>query len=141
LSTFHLNLNKACSFVCAAAPHRPERASMAAIPKQNGNGHINGNGSADSTTPLPELPVELWRHPNPTSTPMWRFIQHVNAKYGFQINDYAELYRWSIADVGSFWEEVWHFGGILASQSFEKVRSEEKNIAARSLLIIPRHCI
>lgn len=66
---------------------------------------------------------ELWRHPDPTSTPLWKFVQHVNSKYGLDLKDYPAVYRWSIDNVAEFWEEAWHFVGIRASKSFDKVRT------------------
>jgi hypothetical protein len=71
-------------------------------------------------------PEELWRHPDPTSTPMWRFLQHINQKYGLQLAGYPDLYKWSVEDVALFWEEVWHFVGIKASKSFDKVRMNKR---------------
>ncbi|TID02635.1 Malonamoyl-CoA synthetase vrtB [Colletotrichum higginsianum] len=64
---------------------------------------------------------ELWRHPDPTSTPMWAFLLRVNSKYGLELADYPGLYKWSIENVAEFWEEVWHFVGITASKPFDKV--------------------
>uniref|UniRef100_A0A8H7N4U5 AMP-dependent synthetase/ligase domain-containing protein n=1 Tax=Bionectria ochroleuca TaxID=29856 RepID=A0A8H7N4U5_BIOOC len=55
---------------------------------------------------------ELWRHTDPASTAMWRFIQSVNAKHNLNISDYKGLYRWSIDNVALFWEECWNFVGI-----------------------------
>lgn len=75
------------------------------------------NGHLDPVS----APVELWRHPNPTATEMWKFLEHVNSKYGLQISDYPSLHKWSIGNVGSFWEEVWHFTGIKSSQPFKEV--------------------
>ncbi|GJC96080.1 acetoacetate-CoA ligase [Colletotrichum higginsianum] len=63
---------------------------------------------------------ELWRHPDPTSTPMWAFLLRVNSKYGLELADYPGLYKWSIENVAEFWEEVWHFVGITASKPFDK---------------------
>jgi acetoacetyl-CoA synthetase len=57
---------------------------------------------------------ELWRHPHPASTPMWRFLQYVNEKHGLQLDDYAGLYKWSVDQVGPFWESCWEFVGIQA---------------------------
>lgn len=65
--------------------------------------------------------VELWRHSDPTSTQMYRFLQHVKTKYQLDINDYPGLYKWSIENVGEFWEEVWHFCNIKASRSYGQV--------------------
>ena len=66
---------------------------------------------------------ELWRHPDPTSTPMWQFLQGVNKKHGLQFQNYRDLYKWSVDDVALFWEEVWHFVGVNASIPFDQVRS------------------
>lgn len=61
---------------------------------------------------LVKMAEELWRHSNPASTAMWRFIQTVNAKHNLSISDYKGLYRWSIDNVALFWEECWDFVGI-----------------------------
>ena len=60
---------------------------------------------------------ELWRHPDPTSTPMWQFIQRVNEKHALELADYQGLYKWSIENVAQFWEECWDFVGIEASNA------------------------
>ncbi|KXH63108.1 acetoacetate-CoA ligase [Colletotrichum salicis] len=65
---------------------------------------------------------ELWRHPDPASTPMWAFLLQVNQKYGLELADYPGLYKWSVENVAEFWEEVWHSVGITASKPFDKVR-------------------
>lgn len=57
---------------------------------------------------------ELWRHPDPTGTPMWRFLQRVNEKYALKLEDYQGLYKWSVDNVGLFWEECWDFVGVQA---------------------------
>ncbi|KAG7139222.1 Malonamoyl-CoA synthetase vrtB like protein [Verticillium longisporum] len=79
---------------------------------------VNGHSSAEvSSAPT----RELWRHPDPTSTPLWAFTRRVNEKYGRQLNDYPAVYQWSIDNVAAFWEEVWHFSGVKASKSFDEV--------------------
>lgn len=80
--------------------------------------------SIDKLAPAAAAPTEnevLWRHPDPKSTPMWKFIQHVNKKYGLRLDDYPTLYKWSIEEVSTFWDEVWQFVGITASKPFDKV--------------------
>lgn len=64
---------------------------------------------------------ELWKHPDPTSTPLWQFQGRVNEKYGLQLSDYPSLYKWSVENVADFWEQVWHFVGIRASTPFDEV--------------------
>ncbi|KAK3357292.1 acetoacetate-CoA ligase-like protein [Lasiosphaeria hispida] len=65
--------------------------------------------------------TELWRHGDPESTQMWKFLQRVNDKHGLQLSDYSTLYRWSVDNVAPFWEEVWDFAGVRASRRFDKV--------------------
>ncbi|KAF3354883.1 hypothetical protein VdG1_04539 [Verticillium dahliae VDG1] len=79
---------------------------------------VNGHSSAEASSALTR---ELWRHPDPTSTPLWAFTRRVNEKYDLQLNDYPAVYQWSIDNVAAFWEEVWHFSGVKASKSFDEV--------------------
>ncbi|KAI0976409.1 acetoacetate-CoA ligase-like protein [Xylaria arbuscula] len=67
------------------------------------------------------IPTELWRHPDPHSTPMYAFLNHMRDKYRLDINDYPGLYKWSTQNVPEFWGEVWHFCGIRASRSYSQV--------------------
>jgi len=64
----------------------------------------------------------LWTPENPRSTVMWQFMERVNSKYGLELKDYQDLYKWSIDNIGPFWEEVWLFSEIKASRPFDKVR-------------------
>ncbi|KAI1868060.1 uncharacterized protein JN550_006548 [Neoarthrinium moseri] len=66
-------------------------------------------------------PLELWRHPDPESTHMYKFLQHVKTKYSLDIDDYPGLYKWSIENVAAFWEDVWRFCGIQASKPYTEV--------------------
>ncbi|PQE15684.1 acetoacetyl- synthase protein [Rutstroemia sp. NJR-2017a BBW] len=72
--------------------------------------HVNGS-----------VGTELWRHPNPTTTRMWKFMQTVNEHNGLNLQTYEELYQWSIKNIASFWEETWDFTGITASKKWNKV--------------------
>lgn len=52
---------------------------------------------------------------------MYKFLQHVKAKYRLDIDDYPGLYKWSIENVAAFWEGVWRFCGIKASKPYTEV--------------------
>ncbi|PNY28173.1 Acetoacetyl-CoA synthetase [Tolypocladium capitatum] len=71
---------------------------------------INGHPASD----------ELWRHPDPASTPMWQFLQRVNKEHDLTLDGYPGLFKWSIDNVSPFWEEVWDFVGIVASKKADK---------------------
>ena len=71
--------------------------------------------------PPPKL---LWEHKDPSSTKTFAFRKHVETKFNVTFKDYEQLRQWSITNVSKFWEEVWHFTGIKASNAFTKVISE-----------------
>lgn len=52
---------------------------------------------------------------------MTRFISFVNQKWGQEINNFADLYQWSVINRPDFWESMWEFGGIIASRGYDTV--------------------
>ncbi|KAI0512766.1 acetoacetate-CoA ligase [Xylaria bambusicola] len=75
--------------------------------------------------------AELWRHPDPQSTSMYSFLDHVRNKYKLEIDDYPGLYKWSTQNPSEFWGEVWHFCGIKASQPYSQVLPADAPIFPR----------
>jgi acetoacetyl-CoA synthetase len=51
------------------------------------------------------------------------FIRHVQDRWKPPISDYVSLYRWSIDKPELFWEAVWEFCGVIASQPWDRVVS------------------
>ncbi|KAI0543789.1 acetoacetate-CoA ligase-like protein [Xylaria curta] len=76
-------------------------------------------------------PTELWRHPDPQSTPMYAFLNHVKTKYQLTIDDYPGLYKWSTENPSDFWGEVWQFCGIRASKPYSQVLPPDAAIFPR----------
>jgi acetoacetyl-CoA synthetase len=52
---------------------------------------------------------------------MHRFMQFVNARSGAQLQDYSQLYRWSIEQIPEFWAALWDFAEIKASRPYTRV--------------------
>jgi len=50
-----------------------------------------------------------------------RFIGMVNARHHLKLDSYADLYQWSVEGIPDFWAAIWDFGGIIASQTPDKV--------------------
>ncbi len=50
-----------------------------------------------------------------------RFIEFINKKYNQNISTGKKLYDWSIEKIEDFWDAMWKFSGIIASQPYEKV--------------------
>ncbi|KAI1326010.1 acetoacetate-CoA ligase-like protein [Xylariaceae sp. FL0255] len=76
-------------------------------------------------------PTELWRHPDPTSTPMYAFLQRVRNKYHLDIQDYPGLLKWSTQSISDFWGEVWEQTGIKASKPYSQVLPADAAIFPR----------
>jgi acetoacetyl-CoA synthetase len=64
--------------------------------------------------------LSLWEHPAPESTRIHLFKENVNRKFDVKLNDYKDLYGWSIRNPARFWEEVWIFTSIRASVPFHE---------------------
>ena len=64
---------------------------------------------------------KLWTHSHPTSTRIYEFKTGIEKKYSQTFTSYEELRQWSISNINQFWEEVWVFTGIKASEPFLKV--------------------
>ena len=75
---------------------------------------------------------ELWRPPSTEDTLMHRFKRIICEKYQVHLEDYSQLYEWSIKDTAHFWEEVWLFTGVKASQPFEKVATNTCSTAVET---------
>ncbi|KAK4696520.1 acetoacetyl-CoA synthetase, partial [Lecanoromycetidae sp. Uapishka_2] len=73
----------------------------------------------------------LWKHKDPNSTRTHAFRRHIQSKYNVTFKDYEELRQWSIANINSFWEEVWHFTGVKASKPFTKAVDEHASMFSR----------
>lgn len=75
----------------------------------------------------------LWRHTDPTSTRAFQFKSLIETKYNVTLQEYEDLRLWSIAKIGKFWEEVWHFTGVRASCSFTNAIDENAAMFPRPM--------
>ncbi|KAL8698644.1 MAG: hypothetical protein Q9224_001763, partial [Gallowayella concinna] len=67
----------------------------------------------------------LWQHKDPKATRMYEFKRLVEEKHSIQLPDYNSLYQWSIQNPSAFWEHVWHFTGIVASNPFSEALAKK----------------
>jgi acetoacetyl-CoA synthetase len=49
------------------------------------------------------------------------FIEFVNKEYGLKLKEGKDLYKWSVEKIPDFWDAMWKFSGIRASQPYDKV--------------------
>ncbi|MCW8126523.1 acetoacetate--CoA ligase [Microbulbifer halophilus] len=54
------------------------------------------------------------------ATQMDQFRRLVNERFALELADYAELYQWSVDRREDFWNTLWDFGEVIASQRGER---------------------
>ena len=66
------------------------------------------------------------------SSNLHQFIRQVNDAHKLSLNDYSDLYEWSIEQTEDFWSELWDFAGVIADKKSETVlENPEKMPGAR----------
>ncbi|KAL1921442.1 uncharacterized protein VTP21DRAFT_11158 [Calcarisporiella thermophila] len=73
---------------------------------------------------IPLNPPKLWEPSSPDATNMRRFMDRVNEKHNLHLENYNQLFDWSVSNLSAFWSEVWTFTGIKYSVPYSKVIDE-----------------
>ena len=75
-------------------------------------------GSAEPTPP----PV-LWRCPPErlAGSPLAEYMRWLEREHGVRFEDYNELWRWSVAELETFWESIWRFFDVRCSRPYDRV--------------------
>ncbi|KAJ3074420.1 hypothetical protein HDU98_011297 [Podochytrium sp. JEL0797] len=61
----------------------------------------------------------LWKASAPSS--MTAFREYVNSTRNVNLANYEDLWNWSVTETEKFWESVWYFTEMVASEPFDKV--------------------
>ena len=61
-------------------------------------------------------------------TNLIEFQKILNNKYKLKIDNYIDLYNWSINNLEKFWKEVWIYSKIIHSKPPSKIIKKDKNI-------------
>lgn len=69
----------------------------------------------------------LWEPLDIESTNLSCFIREINRKYALSINNYSDLYKWSIDNKKIFWQEIWHLMAVINSSYYEEIYREDTN--------------
>nr|WP_245604132.1 acetoacetate--CoA ligase [Patulibacter minatonensis] len=73
-----------------------------------------------SDQPVPDV---LWR-PTPDAVEraaVTAFARHVERTHGLDLPDYDALWRWSTAELETFWKAIWDWYGVTSSTPYEQV--------------------
>lgn len=59
------------------------------------------------------------------------FIDQIAQKYGASLNDYDDIWQWSVDNNDKFWSEVWDFCGIIGDKGERIIENENKMPGAK----------
>ncbi|PNJ81958.1 acetoacetyl-CoA synthetase isoform X2 [Pongo pygmaeus] len=71
----------------------------------------------------------MWEPDSKKNTQMDRFRAAVGAACGLALENYDDLYHWSVESYSDFWAEFWKFSGIVFSRVYDEVVDTSKGIA------------
>lgn len=71
----------------------------------------------------------MWEPDSKKNTQMDRFRAAVGAACGLALENYDDLYHWSVESYSDFWAEFWKFSGIVFSRAYDEVVDTSKGIA------------
>ncbi len=64
----------------------------------------------------------LWQPVDIEQTPVEKFRLFVNERHGLSLQSFADLHAWSVAEMDSFWVDLWDFSEVRAQTRGERVR-------------------
>ncbi|XP_042524891.1 acetoacetyl-CoA synthetase [Dipodomys spectabilis] len=71
----------------------------------------------------------MWEPDSKKNTQMDRFRAAAAAACGLALENYDDLYHWSVESYSDFWAEFWKFSGIVYSRMYDEVVDTSKGIA------------
>lgn len=71
----------------------------------------------------------MWEPDSKRSTQMDRFRAVARAACGLALENYNDLYHWSVESYPDFWAEFWKFSGLVFSRMYDEVVDTSKGIA------------
>lgn len=71
----------------------------------------------------------MWEPDSKRSTQMDRFRAVARAACGLALENYNDLYNWSVESYPDFWAEFWKFSGLVFSRTYDEVVDTSKGIA------------
>ncbi|XP_032732389.1 acetoacetyl-CoA synthetase isoform X2 [Lontra canadensis] len=71
----------------------------------------------------------MWEPDSKKNTQMDRFRAVAGAASGLALENYDDLYHWSVESYPDFWAEFWKFSGIVFSRMYDEVVDTSKGIA------------
>lgn len=71
----------------------------------------------------------LWYPDSKRDTQMDKFRIQVNKDFGLNLENYQDLYEWSVDNYPEFWTHVWNFCGVVCSKPYDEVVDASQRIS------------
>ena len=55
---------------------------------------------------------------------LYKYKTWLKNNYGLQLNDYDELWQWSVTHIEDFWKSIWDYFGVISHQPYSSVLIE-----------------
>ena len=62
------------------------------------------------------------------SSNLYAFMTGINEQFGTNFSEYTALHEWSINNIPAFWEAMWKYADIIASQPYDQVLDNPKKM-------------
>ncbi|WP_129358488.1 MULTISPECIES: acetoacetate--CoA ligase [Micrococcaceae] len=62
---------------------------------------------------------------------MYDFARWAEKKHSIKVPDYVSLHRWSVDNLEEFWQDIWDYFGVVATQTAEEVLTTREMPGAR----------
>ena len=59
---------------------------------------------------------------------MNQFRLFVNNKYAIELENYSDLYNWSVNEITNFWEAVWSYAEPVVSKDYDQVVDDDSKM-------------
>ena len=97
------------------------KASSLILEGLRGADYKLGMNSQKNTSPKTVSPLWSPSADRVAATAMNRFRLEAEKRLGRDLPDYQALHTWSVMETASFWDAVWEFCGVIASEKGERV--------------------
>ncbi|MBQ0718677.1 MAG: acetoacetate--CoA ligase [Gammaproteobacteria bacterium] len=76
-----------------------------------------------ATTPSSVPATALWQASSEAvaNSNLSAYQRFISGEHGLSFSDYQQLHQWSVDNSEDFWESIWQFTGVIASQRYDKV--------------------
>ncbi|MBI3537987.1 MAG: acetoacetate--CoA ligase [Chloroflexi bacterium] len=70
---------------------------------------------------MPKQPLWIPSEERKRDARIAHFIHYVNQKFNCNLQNYSDLYRWSIDNIPAFWGTLWEYAEVKSSRSYETI--------------------